>query len=215
MTESQELQIHLDQGLQTLKVEATSLQKQQLLDYLLLLIKWNKAYNLTAVRDPLQMVKRHLLDSLALLPYVKQPEITDVGSGAGLPGIPLAILCPDLQVNSLDSNGKKTRFQFQVKAALGLENLEVYQTRVENFHPATRSQQLVSRAFASLKDFVNLTQSLGTDDARWLAMKGQYPQQELEELPEGFGLLESHSLEVPGQEGQRHLLILQRQTEKG
>lgn len=215
MIATQELQKHIDQGLQAMQLAATSQQKQQLLDYLLLLVKWNQAYNLTAVRDPLQMVERHLLDSLALLPYVNRNELTDVGSGAGLPGIPLAIICPDLQVNSLDSNGKKTRFQFQVKAALGLNNLSVHQTRVENFHPATRSQQLVSRAFASLKDFVNLTQSLATDDARWLAMKGQYPQQELEELPKGFGLIASHPVAVPGQEGQRHLLILQRQTEKG
>jgi len=215
MMATQQLQIEIDQGLEAMAIAATSQQKQQLLDYLLLLIKWNQAYNLTAVRDPLQMVQRHLLDSLALLPYVNQLEMTDVGSGAGLPGIPLAILCPDLQVNSLDSNGKKTRFQFQVKTALALHNLNVHQARVENFHPATRSQQLVSRAFASLKDFVNLTQSLATDDARWLAMKGQYPHQELEELPGEFGLLESHSIQVPGQDGQRHLLILQRQTEKG
>lgn len=212
---TEQLQIEINQGLEVMNIAATSQQKQQLLDYLVLLIKWNQAYNLTAVREPLEMVQRHLLDSLALLPYVNQLELTDVGSGAGLPGIPLAILCPNLQVNSLDSNGKKTRFQFQVKTALGLGNLNVQQTRVENFHPATRSQQLVSRAFASLKDFVNLTLSLATDDARWLAMKGQYPHQELKELPSEFVLQESHSIQVPGQDGQRHLLILQRQTEKG
>ncbi|WP_114416793.1 16S rRNA (guanine(527)-N(7))-methyltransferase RsmG [Marinospirillum perlucidum] len=215
MKDSQALQNLLSQGLQQLGIETSSLQEQQLMDYLLLLEKWNQAYNLTAVRDPREMISRHLLDSLAVLPYVESGEITDIGSGAGLPGIPLAILRPDLQVNSLDSNGKKTRFQFQVKAALALDNFQVSQARVENYQAATRSQQLVSRAFASLKDFLTWTQPLAAEDARWLAMKGQYPYQEVEELPEGFFVDLSHELKVPGQEGQRHLLIIRKQTEKG
>jgi len=215
MIDSQELQNQIVQGLESLGISASSQQVQQLLDYLLLLIKWNKAYNLTAVRDPKQMVSRHLLDSLALLPYVHGRELIDVGSGAGLPGIPLAIFLPEAQVTSLDSNGKKTRFQFQVKVALGLDNFQVHQSRVEDFQPVEKSKQLVSRAFASLKDFVELTECLAAEDACWLAMKGQYPEQELEELPKQFQLHSSYSIEVPAQEGLRHLLILQRKTEKG
>lgn len=215
MMDSQKLAQQISQGLKALGISASRQQEQQLLDYLLLLIKWNQAYNLTAVRDPEQMITRHLLDSLALLPYVQGKELMDVGSGAGLPGIPLAIMLPELQVTSIDSNGKKTRFQFQVKAALGLDNFQVHQARVEQLDPAVKSRQLVSRAFASLKDFVELTQSLAADDARWLAMKGQYPEQELQELPQPFVLKQSYAVEVPAQEGLRHLLILQRNTEKG
>ncbi|SFC31908.1 16S rRNA (guanine527-N7)-methyltransferase [Marinospirillum celere] len=211
MMVNQKLVNLLEQGLKQLERDVSERQERQLLDYLLLLDKWNQAYNLTAIRDPAEMVSRHLLDSLSLLPYVSQGELLDIGSGAGLPGIPLAILRPDLDVHSLDSNGKKTRFQFQVKTALGLSNFSVHQARVENFQPTTRSQQLVSRAFASLRDFLSWTQHLATQDARWLAMKGQYPSEELEDLPAGFELTASHKLEVPGQEGQRHLLILQRQ----
>lgn len=211
MTEEQ-LASRLEQGIEALKVNATAQQIQQLLDYLQLLLRWNQAYNLTAVRDPAEMITKHLLDSLSILPYVEGDKITDVGSGAGLPGIPLAIMRPEMSVLSIDSNGKKTRFQFQVKSALKLDNFVVQQARTESFQPATRSQQLVSRAFASLGDFLRLTQPLATEDARWLAMKGQYPEDELKDLPEGFICQQSHLLQVPGEEGQRHLLILVKQA---
>lgn len=199
-------------GLAKMQLEASDLQVQQLLAYLELLIKWNKAYNLTAVRDPLEMIDRHLLDSLSILPFVQAGELTDVGSGAGLPGIPLAIMKPDLQVLSLDSNGKKTRFQFQVKSSLQLENFVVQQVRAEALQLPIKSKQLVSRAFASLKDFVKLTEPLAAEDARWLAMKGLYPEQELAELPEEYQCQQSHLLQVPGEEGQRHLLVLVKQA---
>lgn len=194
--------------LEVMKITASDFQIEQLLAYLQLLIKWNQAYNLTAVRDPIDMIYRHLLDSLSILPYVQAGEITDVGSGAGLPGIPLAIMKPDLKVLSLDSNGKKTRFQFQVKSLLQLKNFDVQQVRAEQLQLPTKSKQLVSRAFASLKDFVKLTQPLATEDARWLAMKGQYPDEELADLPEEFVCQQSYSLDVPKEEGQRHLLVL-------
>lgn len=206
------LQQQLQTGLGQLNLTASEQQVHQLLDYLQLLFKWNQAYNLTAIRDPELMVSRHLLDSLALLPYVSDKDLIDVGSGAGLPGIPLAIMKPSLRVDSLDSNGKKTRFQFQVKTALGLDNFNIHQHRVEDFQPSNLSQQLVSRAFASLEDFVGWTGHLAAADARWLAMKGQFPQQEVDTLPSAFKLEASYPLEVPGIDEQRHLLILQRQA---
>ncbi len=208
-----ELEKKLSDGLQKMQIKASDLQVKQLLDYLQLLVKWNQAYNLTAVRDPLEMIYRHLLDSLSILPYLQAGELTDVGSGAGLPSIPLAIMKPDLQVLSLDSNGKKTRFQFQAKALLKLDNFTVEQVRAEDFQLSIKSKQLVSRAFANLKDFVTLTESLAAEDARLLAMKGVYPEEELTELPKGFVCQQSYPLLVPGEEGQRHLLVLVKQVE--
>ncbi|NLW05287.1 MAG: 16S rRNA (guanine(527)-N(7))-methyltransferase RsmG [Pseudomonadaceae bacterium] len=209
-----EFETRLRAGLEKMQITASDLQVEQLLSYLALLIKWNKAYNLTAVRDPVEMIDRHLLDSLSILPFVQAGELTDIGSGAGLPSIPLAIMKPDLQVLSLDSNGKKTRFQFQVKTSLKLNNFEVKQVRAENLQLPAKSKQLVSRAFASLKDFVKLTQPLASEDARWLAMKGLYPEDELAELPEGYICKQSHLLQVPNEEGQRHLLVLVKQEKE-
>jgi len=211
MDKTTQLEQTLRSGLKEMQINASEMQVSQLLSYLHLLIKWNKAYNLTAVRDPIEMIYRHLLDSLSILPYVEKGELTDIGSGAGLPGIPLAIMKPDLQVLSLDSNGKKTRFQFQVKTALNLTNFEVQQVRAEALQLKTRSKQLVSRAFASLKDFVKLTEPFADENARWLAMKGLYPEDELAELPEGYLCKQTHLLQVPKEEGQRHLLVLVKQ----
>jgi len=211
MDKTTQLEQTLRSGLKEMQINASEMQVSQLLSYLRLLIKWNKAYNLTAVRDPIEMIYRHLLDSLSILPYVEKGELTDIGSGAGLPGIPLAIMKPDLQVLSLDSNGKKTRFQFQVKTALNLTNFEVQQVRAEALQLKTRSKQLVSRAFASLKDFVKLTEPFADENARWLAMKGLYPEDELAELPEGYLCKQTHLLQVPKEEGQRHLLVLVKQ----
>lgn len=213
MLSEADLEKALRGGLQKMQITASDLQVKQLLDYLQLLVKWNQAYNLTAVRDPLEMIYRHLLDSLSILPYLQAGELTDIGSGAGLPSIPLAIMKPDLQVLSLDSNGKKTRFQFQAKALLKLDNFTVEQVRAEAFRLPIKSKQLVSRAFASLKDFVTLTEPLATEDARWLAMKGVYPEEELAELPEEFICQQSYPLLVAGEEGQRHLLVLVKQVE--
>ncbi|WP_027848329.1 16S rRNA (guanine(527)-N(7))-methyltransferase RsmG [Marinospirillum minutulum] len=206
-----QLEQTLRSGLNEMQINASEFQVNQLLSYLQLLIKWNQAYNLTAVRDPIEMIYRHLFDSLSILPYLTEGELTDIGSGAGLPGIPLAIMKPELQVLSLDSNGKKTRFQFQVKTTLNLKNFDVQQVRAEALQLSTRSKQLVSRAFASLKDFVNLTEPFAAEDARWLAMKGLYPEDELAELPEGYVCEQTHLLQVPKEEGQRHLLVLVKQ----
>lgn len=203
----------LRQGAAELGIELSTLQEQQLLDYLALLIKWNKAYNLTAVRDPDEMVSRHLLDSLSVVPYVAEvagDNWLDVGSGGGMPGVPLAIVFPHKRFTLLDSNGKKTRFLTQVKLELGLTNLEVVHSRVEAYRPEVPFAGISSRAFSALQDFAAWTRHLGSTATRWLAMKGVQPDDELQALPEDFQLEACHLLKVPGCQGQRHLLILRR-----
>ncbi|WP_312444507.1 MULTISPECIES: 16S rRNA (guanine(527)-N(7))-methyltransferase RsmG [Stutzerimonas] len=202
----------LVRGAQALGVELSEGQQQQLLAYLALLIKWNKAYNLTAVRDPDEMVSRHLLDSLSVVSFVAESGQTwlDVGSGGGMPGVPLAIMFPGRSFTLLDSNGKKTRFLTQVKLELKLANLEVVHSRVEQFQPAEAFDGITSRAFSSLEDFASWTRHLGNTQTRWLAMKGVQPDDELQRLPADFRLNACHVLKVPGCQGQRHLLILRR-----
>ncbi len=202
----------LVRGAQALGVELSEGQQQQVLAYLALLIKWNKAYNLTAVRDPDEMVSRHLLDSLSVVSFVAESGQTwlDVGSGGGMPGVPLAIMFPDRSFTLLDSNGKKTRFLTQVKLELKLANLEVVHNRVEQFQPAEAFDGITSRAFSSLEDFASWTRHLGNTQTRWLAMKGVQPDDELQRLPADFRLDACHVLKVPGCQGQRHLLILRR-----
>lgn len=202
----------LAQGAQALGVALTAQQHEQLLAYLALLIKWNKAYNLTAVRNPDEMVSRHLLDSLSVVPFVAQygDNWLDVGSGGGMPGIPLAILFPERRFTLLDSNGKKTRFLTQVKLELKLANLDVIHSRVEEFRPAQPFTGICSRAFSSLEDFTNWTRHLGDEATHWLAMKGVQPDDELQALPTDFRLQSCDVLKVPGCQGQRHLLILRR-----
>ncbi|SEC83181.1 16S rRNA (guanine(527)-N(7))-methyltransferase RsmG [Pseudomonas anguilliseptica] len=202
----------LSQGALELGVELSAQQHEQLLAYLALLIKWNKAYNLTAVRDPNEMVSRHLLDSLSVVPFVFDAgdNWLDVGSGGGMPGIPLAILFPERQFTLLDSNGKKTRFLTQVKLELKLANLQVIHSRVEEFRPDVPFAGICSRAFSSLEDFSNWTRHLGDGNTQWLAMKGVHPDDELQALPADFRLTATHVLKVPGCQGQRHLLILRR-----
>ncbi|MGB0466006.1 MAG: 16S rRNA (guanine(527)-N(7))-methyltransferase RsmG [Pontibacterium sp.] len=205
----EQLKQTLTKGIQQMSLSVSDAQVDKLMDYLNLLIKWNKAYNLTAVRDPAEMVSRHLLDSLSILPYIRNAPIIDVGSGPGLPGIPLAICRPDLAVTTLDSNGKKTRFQLQAKLELGLDNLTVVHERVEKYQVAPFTQ-VVSRAFASLLDMIQWTDHLCHQQGVFLAMKGLYPEEELASLPADFHLKTCHPLNVPGTEGERHLLILGR-----
>lgn len=201
----------LSAGASQLGITLSLSQHDQLLAYLALLIKWNKAYNLTAVRDPDEMVSRHLLDSLSIIPHIGDAESwLDVGSGGGMPGIPLAILYPHKRIVTLDSNGKKTRFLTQVKLELKLDNLQVIHSRVEAFQPAEPFAGIVSRAFSSLEDFSNWTRHLGDTHTRWLAMKGLHPADELVALPTDFHLDSAQALNVPGCQGQRHLLILRR-----
>jgi 16S rRNA (guanine527-N7)-methyltransferase len=206
-------QAHADelaQGAALLGLSLSAEQQRLLLAYLALLIKWNKAYNLTAVRNPDEMVSRHLLDSLSLVPFIDGVNWLDVGSGGGMPGIPLAIVFPDKQFTLLDSNGKKTRFLTQVKLELQLSNVQVINARVESLQPEQPFAGIVSRAFSSLADFANWTRHLGNQHSQWLAMKGLHPTDELQALPSDFILHGEHALAVPGCQGQRHLLILRR-----
>ncbi|MFI8431725.1 16S rRNA (guanine(527)-N(7))-methyltransferase RsmG, partial [Pseudomonas sp. NPDC078863] len=198
----------LSTGALELGIELTQTQHELLLGYLALLIKWNQAYNLTAVRDPDEMVSRHLLDSLSVMSFIENGRWLDVGSGGGMPGIPLAILYPGSQVTCLDSNGKKTRFLTQVKLELKLDNLQVIHSRVEAFQPAQPFNGIISRAFSSMENFTNWTRHLGDADTRWLAMKGVHPADELVALPADFKLDSEHALAVTRCQGPRPLLIL-------
>ena len=180
----------------------------RLLDYLDLLIRWNAAYNLTAVRDPEQMVTRHLLDSLAVLPHVHGRTLADLGTGAGLPGIPLAIAMPALQVLLVDANGKKVRFLREVLRTLKLDHAKAVQGRIETL--SGQFDCITSRALSSLGDMLTAAGHLLAADGRWLALKGRMPEVELAALPAGFELRQVHALSIPGLDGERHLLVLAR-----
>jgi 16S rRNA (guanine527-N7)-methyltransferase len=171
--------------------------------YIDVLHEWNQHYNLTAVRDPAQMISRHVLDSLAVAPFLQGHGILDAGSGAGLPGIPLAVAFPDRHFTLLDSNGKKIRFLTHATRVLGLENTQVMQARAEDYRPVESFATVISRALAPLADFLDWTAHLGAPGGRWLAMKGAYPEEELQRLPAGFRLLEVHPLKVPGLDARR------------
>jgi 16S rRNA (guanine527-N7)-methyltransferase len=180
-----------------------------LLRYLGELVLWNKTYNLTSVRDPAEMVTRHLLDSLVVLPHVEGRTI-DVGSGAGLPGIPLALARPALPVTLLDSNGKKARFLRHAQRTLPLGNVDVVEARSEAFVPPARFDTVITRAFGSLREFLEQTAALGADRGRWLAMKGKLDRKELADVPPGFRVEQEIQLQVPGLDEQRHLIIATR-----
>lgn len=196
-------------GFDALSLSLGPEQQSLLIDYLDLLARWNKVYNLTAVRDPQVMVRRQLLDSLSILPWLNAGPVLDVGTGAGLPGIPLAIARPELAFSLLDSNGKKTRFVQQVVSELGLRNVEVLKSRIEALQRPGHYACITSRAFATLADMIDGSRQLITAEGRWLAMKGAAPMAELRELPPGF-TAEVVPLEVPGEIGSRHLVIVER-----
>lgn len=200
------MQAKLTQGLQEAGIQLPMDVQQKLLEYLALLQKWNKVHNLTAVRDPEEMVTLHLLDSLSVMPYIQSGNLLDVGSGAGLPGIPLAICKPELQVTVLDSSHKKTSFMRQALAELGIPNLQVVCSRVEAYVPEHPFDIVISRAFSDLAEFMQLTRHLGKHGAQWLAMKGVYPFEELAQIKsEPIRVV---PLQVPGLEAQRHLVFL-------
>ncbi|WFM71387.1 16S rRNA (guanine(527)-N(7))-methyltransferase RsmG [Halomonas sp. CKK8] len=210
MTSSEQIvEARLDGGLAALGIAVDDKQRHRLLALVGLLHKWNRAYNLTAVRTPEEMVTRHLLDSAAVLPFVQGPELLDVGSGPGLPGLVLAILDPSLAVTLLDSNGKKVRFQRQAVMELGLGNVTPEQARVEAFAPVAGGYaQVISRAFSSLGDFIALTSRLVAPDGEWLAMKGPAVDDELAGLPEEIVVAARHDLAVPYETGSRQLVVL-------
>ncbi len=195
----------LKSGLRQLGLAQAELEPR-LIAYLDELERWNAAYNLTAVRDRDEMVTRHLLDSLIVLPHVRG-RVLDVGSGAGLPGIPLALANPDLRVTLLDSNGKKARFMRQAKRVLKLSNVEIVQSRVENYQPAQTFDGVISRAFASLSDFFSACARLVSLEGTLLAMKGRIDPAEMSEIPPDVRLIETKKLQVPGLDEERHLVI--------
>lgn len=203
----------LRQGLADLRLDINARQFQQLLDYLELLQKWNRVYNLTAVRSPHEMLTHHVLDSLAAVPplaqYARQYEVKavlDVGSGGGLPGVVFAICLPDLAVTCVDAVGKKAAFIQQVAAGLGLHNLKGVHARVEQLQQ--QFDVISSRAFASLKDFTDWSRHVLADKGVWLAMKGKYPQEELQELPPSVDVFHVEQLHVPGLSAERCLIWL-------
>ena len=205
-------QRQLTQGLADLGLELDDARQQQLVAFLALLNKWNRAYNLTAVREPRQMVSRQLLDSLSILPYVTTDHLLDVGAGGGLPGIPLAIALPHKRFTLLDSNSKKTRFLTQCVLELGLENVDIIHGRAESCDPAARYHQISSRAFTALDNLVAWCGHLLADEGEFLAMKGQFPDDEVAALPTGWRITSRQSLSVPGSEGDRHLLVIGRDS---
>ena len=190
-----------------LNLNCSSLQLEKLLKYLELLQRWNKAFNLTAIRDPLQMVRLHLLDSLAIHPYVQGlKSIIDVGTGPGLPGIPLAILNPEINFTLLDSNGKKTRFLFQAINELKLTNASEINHRVEVYQPNQLFDAVISRAFSSISDMLNQCDHLVSDQGCFLAMKGKKPDSELSQMSKAYKVIEVSEVNVPLIDSERHLI---------
>lgn len=198
----------LDDGLRTLGLNATASMRDRFLRFVDLLEKWNSTYNLTAVRTPEQMISRHLLDSLAVAAYVRGTRVLDIGTGAGLPGIPLALLMPERQFTLLDSNAKKTRFLIEAVAQLGLTNVSVVAERVEKYRPALRFDTLASRAFSGIAEMVDATKHLLAERGVFLAMKGVYPEEELAALPAEYRVSEVVALRVPGLDAARHVVTI-------
>lgn len=189
-------------------ISLTDHQKTQLVAYVDMLHKWNKAYNLTSVRDPAEMVVRHILDSIVIAPYLQGQRFIDVGTGPGLPGIPLAIVLPDAHFTLLDSLGKRVRFLRQVQHELKLENITPVQSRVEAYPSEPPFDGVISRAFASLNDMVSWCHHLPGEKGRFYALKGQLPEDEIASLPDDFSVESVEKLRVPQLEGERHLVII-------
>ncbi|MFC0446259.1 16S rRNA (guanine(527)-N(7))-methyltransferase RsmG [Pseudidiomarina halophila] len=202
------MQTKLNGLLATAGLDIPAAQQQKLLRLVELLNKWNKAYNLTSVRDPEQMLSRHIVDSLVVLPFLSGHRFIDVGTGPGLPGLPLAIVQPDKEFVLLDSLGKRIRFIRQVCHELGINNVNAVQSRVEDYQPETKFDGVISRAFASLSDMLNWCQHLPGPKGRFYALKGVYPQAEIDSLPAAYQVDEVTELKVPGVDAERHLVII-------
>jgi 16S rRNA (guanine527-N7)-methyltransferase len=203
----------LEEGIAAMRFDVSPAQQEKLVDYLALMFKWNAVYNLTSLRDPMQMVTHHLLDSLAAVPaFAEAHNVLDVGSGGGLPGIVLAIVRPDMKVSMIDTVHKKTAFLTQVKAELGLVNVTVYTARVEQLQVSDKFDVITSRAFADLSDFVNWSSHLLADGGRYIALKGVAPKEEQERLPAEWRVTGVEPLQVPRLGAERHLVFIQRST---
>lgn len=203
----------LERGLERLDLALSEAQRAQLLAYLDLLAQWNRRFNLTAVRDRNAMVTRHLLDSLSIRPFIRGQRLIDVGSGAGLPGMALAIADPGREYTLLDSRGKKTRFLVQAKSVLGLERLQVVQARVENYRCDAGFDQVLSRAFAPLDAMITGCHHLLASAGEFVAMKGAHPEDELRRLPAGYEVRAVETLAVPGLFEERCVLRIGRRRE--
>lgn len=195
-----------EKGLEQLDCHPTETQLAQLKQYVELLNRWNKTYNLTAVREMKDMIPLHIFDSLVVADFIKGDNCLDVGSGAGLPTIPLAIMQPDREFMAVDTNGKKTRFIQQAIIELGLKNAKVSQTRIESWNSDVKYDALISRAFASVYDFLTGSSAQLAPNGILYAMKGLYPEGELQYIPKQYTLTETHSMTVPFVDGERHLL---------
>lgn len=204
------IQQQIESGLSALHLAGPPGLAGALAGYLELLSKWNETYNLTAVRAPEEMVTRHLMDSLAVLPFIGEGRALDVGTGAGIPGLVLALACPDQPFVLLDSSGKKTRFVEHAVARLGLRNVDVVRARAEEYRDEQGFGVVLSRAFSSVGEFVRVAGHLARPDGRLLAMKGVFPEAELDALPNEWRLRAVHKLSVPGLVGRRHLLEFSR-----
>ncbi len=202
----------LHQGLEQLNISSDESQLELLLSFIKLIEKWNKAYNLTAVYKLEDMVRLHILDSIAVLPFLQGNQIADIGTGAGLPGIPLAIFLPDVEFTLIDSNSKKTRFVQQAILELELKNVNVIHSRVENIQAGVFFSTVIMRAFSSLQDIIALTKHLIDDQGILLAMKGQTPDLELADISQSFSIIPIH---VPGIEAERCLIQIEGMAENG
>ncbi len=178
---------------------------ERILHFILLLDKWNRAYNLTRITEPEKIITHHILDSLSVLPYISGKRVIDVGTGAGFPGIPLALASPEKQFVLLDSVGKKIRFLTQAVAELNLKNVELVQSRVEDYHPAPLFNTVIARALTGVNDMIAISDHLLAKDGRLIMMKGAYPSTELAELKLPY---EVHRVEVPGLNEERHVVIV-------
>lgn len=194
----------LELGLQEMGLPLPDAVRDKLIRFIALLEKWNRIYNLTAIRDPRQMVTHHLLDSLAILPFVNGPRVLDIGTGAGLPGIPLALARPELHFTLLDSNAKKTRFVTQACGELDIHNVTVIHERVERYRPGEKFDTLISRAFSNLAEMVEAAKPLCAERGEFLAMKGRYPHDELARLSASYLAAQVRALHVPGLSAERH-----------
>ena len=193
-------------GCDLLNIKINEPQIDQLIDYSVLLGRWNQTYNLTAIRDPLDVIRFHLLDCLAINQFLEGNNFIDVGTGAGLPGIPLAIINPHRKFTLLDSNGKKTRFLFQAKLDLGLANIDEINDRAERFFPEEQYDCVLTRAFASLGEMIKNCHHLLTREGYFLAMKGRIDESELSEVTKNYKVSHSSPINVPGVDGSRHIL---------
>lgn len=209
LTDWDDIRTNLIDGIIGLKIRLDNVQVKKLMDYLTLLDKWNSTYNLTAVRDPQAMLTYHLLDSLAVVPFLSEVKnLLDVGSGGGLPGVVLAIVYPEMKVSMIDIVHKKTAFLNQVKIELGLDNVMVYTGRVEELEIDELFDGIISRAFANLNDFVSLSSHVLSDNGFFYAMKGLIPEDEISNLESGWTVKRIEALKVPGLDAQRHLLFI-------